>query len=251
MIDLIDECGQDLSDCGYQSSDLGEFGMTSLKLFVDNKMKASKLGFDMGHYFIINAPKLSLLMPEHYDILKSEVLYRLKFLFKENKIKKKDKILFVGIGNPEILADCFGIFTVQKISISAYKKNNRVFKIFPNTFSNTGFNAYDIIHIIVETFDISAVVLIDSLATENIGRLGCSVQFNDSGLTPGSAINNFGKTINRSTLNVPCVAIGVPMMISSKSLGSKKDVVLAEKDVKEKVEFLSRVVADCFDEIML
>lgn len=92
--------------------------------------------------------------------------------------------------------------------------------------------------------------LFDSLATDSISRLGCSIQFNDAGLTPGSAMNNFGMPINKAALNVPCFSIGVPMMISAESLNCQKDIILTEKDVKEKVEFLSDVVAEVIDKVM-
>lgn len=249
MKDLIDESGQDLSSCGYETIELGKYNATCSKLFVDTEKKAEDLGFDKGHYFILNAPNLSLLLDEHKDLLLAEIEYRLKFLMKENKIKKKDKILFVGIGNPQIIADSFGVLCANKISISPFKKNNRLFKLVPNTFSNTGLNAYDIIRVVVEAYDISAVFLFDSLATNKISRLGCSVQFNDAGLTPGSAMNNFGLPINKKSLNIPCFAVGVPMMISAKDLGEKIDIVLTEKDAKDKVEFLSSVIAEIFDKI--
>ena len=105
----------------------------------------------------------------------------------------------------------------------------------PNVFANTGLNAYDVIRLIVEAFDISAVFLFDSLATNCLSRLGTSLQFNDAGLTPGSAMNNFGVAINKQSLHVPCISVGVPMMISSKSFGEKLDVVLTEKDAMEQV----------------
>lgn len=250
MNDLVDESGCDLSVYGYETVKLDRYEITCSKLFIDSDGKAEELGFEKGHYFIINAPLLSSLMNEHYDILFSEIKYRIQFLFKENKIKKRDKILFVGIGNPEIVADCFGVWSVNKVSIEPFKKKNRIFKIIPNTFANTGLNAYDVIRLIVEAFDISAVFLFDSLATDNISRLGCSIQFNDAGLTPGSAMNNFGMAINKSTIGVPCFSVGVPMMISSKDLKAKPNVILTEKDVKEKVEFLSSLIAEVIDDLM-
>lgn len=243
MIDLIDECGKDLLSCGYVCDFVGKFGVTSCKLCVDSKKKAKEYGFGVGKYFIVNAPNLSLLMNEHKNILKSEIAKHLEYLFREQKLKKKDKILFVGIGNPKIVADSFGCLTVEKIPIESFRKTNRIFKIVPNTFSNTGIGAYDMIRLVVEFFGISAVVLFDSLMTNNIDRLGCSIQMNDAGLTPGSALNNFGKSINKETLNVPCISIGIPMMISSKSMGQKKEVIFTEKDVEEKMEYLSEIVA--------
>ncbi len=248
MSDLIDESGEDLSAFGYETVNLGKFGVTASKLFVNQNRRIKD--FEKGHYFIINAPNLSLLMEEHREILQTELTYRLKFLFKEQKITKSGRILFVGIGNPAVMADSFGVRTVEKITIMPFKKKNRVFKIMPNVFANTGLNACDIIRLVVEAFDISAVFLFDSLATKTLSRLGTSIQFNDAGLTPGSAMNNFGMPINKSTLNVPCFALGVPMMISSASLGEKKEIVLAEKDVEEKIEFLSGLVAEVIDTLI-
>ncbi len=249
MSDLIDECGQDLTACGYEAEELGKFGATCHKLFVQ-PAHAKALGFERGHYFILNAPLLPLMMQEHEKLLKDALLCRLSFLLKQNKIKKNGRILFVGIGNPQVPADSFGVRVVEKIGISPFRKNNRRFKLMPNVFVNTGLNAYDIIRLVVEAFDISAVLLFDSLATAKLSRLGCSIQFNDAGLTPGSAMHNFGVPINRQSLNVPCIALGVPMMISSKDLGEKREIVLTDKGVEEQLEFLSNLIAQVLDEVL-
>ncbi len=250
MIDLIDESGEDLTAFGYETVKLPKFGITSSKLCVDSSVRARKLGFDKGNYFILNAPLLSNMMQEHYGILVDEMRQRLSFLLKENKVKKSDKILLVGIGNPAIVADSFGVKTAEKIEIKPYKKNNRTFKLLPNVFANTGLNAYDIIRLVVEAFDVGAVFLFDSLATSSLTRLGTSLQFNDAGLTPGSAMNNFGVAINRASLHVPCICVGVPMMISSKVFGENLEVVLTEKDAKEKIEFLSSLVAEVVSSLL-
>ena len=89
MSDLIDECGQDLSACGYEKVELGKFDATCNKLFVESNARAKELGFDRGHYFILNAPLFPLLMSEHEQLLKDEISARLGFLLKQNKIKKR------------------------------------------------------------------------------------------------------------------------------------------------------------------
>ncbi len=252
MIDLVDECGKDLASCGYETVDIGKYDITCSKLFIDSDGKAKKYGFDKGHYYILNAPLFLGLPDEHYKILKNEIKSRLKILFKENKVKLSERLLFVGIGNPSIICDSFGTEVINKIDIMPFSEDNRLFKIAPNTFSNTGINAYEIIRLLVEAFDISAVVLFDALATSNIQRLGTSVQFNDAGLTPGSALNKFGMAINKETLSVPCISIGVPFMISAGDISKNysKELILSEKDVGEKVDYLSSLVADCVNELL-
>ena len=252
MHDLLDECGKDLKNFGYITEELGRFKVTCSKLFVDTEEKAKKLGFDKGHYFILNAPLLLGLKEEHYKFLKTEIKSRVKFLLKENMIKVKENILFVGIGNPQITADSFGDAVIQKLDITPFGRDNHVYKISPNTFSNTGINAYEITRLLVEGFDISAVVLFDALATTNLNRLGTSIQFNDAGLTPGSALNKFGMPINSETLGVPCLSVGVSLMISAGDISknASKELILVEKDVAEKVEYLSQLIADVFNEIL-
>lgn len=252
MHDLLDECGKDLKNFGYITENLGRFKATCSKLFIDSEEKAKKLGFETGHYFILNAPLLLGLKEEHYKFLKVEIKSRIKFLLKENKIKVKENILFVGIGNPQITADSFGDAVIQKLNISPFEHDNHIYKISPNTFSNTGINAYEIIRLLVEGFDISAVVLFDALATTNLLRLGTSIQFNDAGLTPGSALNKFGIAINKETLGVPCLSVGVPFMISAGDISNNasKELILAEKDVAEKVDYLSQLIAEVFNEIL-
>ena len=97
MHDLLDECGKDLKNFGYITEELGRYKVTCSKLFIHTEEKAKKLGFDKGHYFILNAPLLLGLKEEHYKFLKTEIKSRVKFLLKENKIKVKENILFVNI----------------------------------------------------------------------------------------------------------------------------------------------------------
>lgn len=250
MIDLIDECGEDLTANGYKCIKLDRYSMISCELSVKSVGKAKKYGFHKGDYFVLNAPHLSLLMVEHKPHLKRWLYEKMKRVFAHANIKKSSKILIVGIGNPAIAADSFGVRVVQKIKIEPFKRRNRLFKIIPNTFSNTGINALDIIKHVVNFLNISAVVLFDSLATQSLARLGCSIQVNNAGLTPGSATNNFGKPISKATLGVPCIAVGVPMMILARALGQKSDVIFAEKDIEEKVEFLSKLTAEVLDEFL-
>ena len=252
MLDLLDECGKDLKNCGYITESLGKFKATTSKLFIDSAEKAKRLNFEKGHYFIINAPLLLGLKEEHFSFLKAEIKTRIKFLLKENRVKLKEKILFVGIGNREITADSFGDEVIKKLNISPFQRSNNIYKISPNTFSNTGINAYELIRLLVEGFDISAVVLFDALLTTSTVRLGTSIQINDAGLTPGSALNKFGMPINAEALGVPCLSVGVPFLISAGDLSKKesKDLILTEKDVGEKVDFLSTLVADVFNELI-
>ena len=144
MIDLIDECGSDLTMCGYETTKLSKFDITSSKLFVSTKKQAKALGFDMGHYFIINAPKLDFFMNEHKKFLENEILLRLSFLFEQNKITRRSRVLVVGIGNPKIIADSFEGEIALDSFASTIEQDRAISKTIPEVQSfyeyNQGFD---------------------------------------------------------------------------------------------------------------
>ncbi len=54
------------------------------------------------------------------------------------------------------------------------------------------------------------VIAVDALASRRVGRLCCTVQFSDTGIIPGSGVGNHRSALNRETLGVPVLAVGVP-----------------------------------------
>ena len=97
MKDLIDESSEDLTVYGYETTNLKKFGITCSKLFIETNAKAKKLGFDKGHYFILNTPLLSEFLEGHRVLLLKEIFARIDFLFKENKIKKVAKFCLLEL----------------------------------------------------------------------------------------------------------------------------------------------------------
>ena len=46
-----------------------------------------------------------------------------------------------------------------------------------------------------------------------IARLGCTLQFSNSGITPGAGVHNARKELCAATLGVPVVSIGIPTVV--------------------------------------
>ena len=57
------------------------------------------------------------------------------------------------------------------------------------------------------------IIAVDALASRRMGRLCNTIQFSDTGIIPGSGVGNHRAALNRETLGVPVVAIGVPMVV--------------------------------------
>ena len=105
MIDLIDECASDLKKLGYKTVQPGKYSLTIGKLEVDSLAKSKELGFDKGSYFIFNCPLMHYYGMDCFEYLAYEISKYLKKLLRKHNLNKKSRVLIVGLGNPEILAD--------------------------------------------------------------------------------------------------------------------------------------------------
>lgn len=63
-----------------------------------------------------------------------------------------------------------------------------------------------------------AVIAIDALAAGRLSRLVRTVQLADTGIVPGSGVNNARAALDRQTLGVPVLSIGVPTVADGGSL---------------------------------
>ncbi|MEG1431247.1 MAG: GPR endopeptidase, partial [Oscillospiraceae bacterium] len=59
---------------------------------------------------------------------------------------------------------------------------------------------------------------VDALASRSVSRLCNTLQIADTGITPGSGVGNHRGTLNRETLGVPVIAIGVPTVVDGGTL---------------------------------
>ena len=64
------------------------------------------------------------------------------------------------------------------------------------------------------------VIIVDALASRSLSRLCSTVQIADTGIVPGSGVGNSRAAINRETLGVPVVAVGLPTVVDAATLAS-------------------------------
>lgn len=78
----------------------------------------------------------------------------------------------------------------------------------------TGIQSAELVAGVVEKIKPSCVILIDSLATGVVSRLGKSFQISSCGISPGSGVGQDKERIDKSLLSVPTFSIGVPLLLS-------------------------------------
>lgn len=250
MFDLIDECGKDLKRVGYRVSSLYNGLLSHAKLSINNDEQSKQFALDKGEYHIFTLQSLYDDEFENGRILQKEIEKVLKTLMKKVGYKKDEKILIVGLGNSDIECDRLGKEVFDRINISPLDKQSRVFKFCPNIFFLTGINAIDLTKMLVERFKISLVLLVDSLTTNNLSRLGTSFQVTTSGITPGSGVHRFGKKISREQISAKTISIGVPFMINSSSWEKNSDILLCQKDISANVALAGEIIAGAINEVI-
>ncbi|MEG1535891.1 MAG: GPR endopeptidase [Clostridia bacterium] len=129
------------------------------------------------------------------------------------------KALVVGLGNRNYTADALG-YEVAK-AISKVSTRYQICSLIPQLAGLTGISSYDIIRGVIYTQKPSLVIIIDSLSTNKIDRLGKSFQLTTAGISAGSGVDNAQPILDKSSLGAPVIAIGCPLVISVGSIYDK------------------------------
>lgn len=136
-------------------------------------------------------------------------------------------VLAAGLGNEHIGSDSLGVRALKYIPATAHLCRHpefsdlgmrSVFVLETGVTGKTGIESSVRIACIARYVGVSAVIAIDSLACADIERLCTTIQITDTGISPGSGVGNDRRALNRDTVGVPVIAIGVPTVIDLDAL---------------------------------
>ena len=130
------------------------------------------------------------------------------------------RALVAGLGNVHITPDAVGTLCAEKVFATRHIKQfahhlytdalGEVTVIIPGVLGQTGIEAGDLVKAVCRRVDADVVIAVDALACRDIQSLGSVIQLTDTGISPGSGVDNARKELSKATLGVPCVAVGVP-----------------------------------------
>lgn len=142
-----------------------------------------------------------------------------------------ERVLAAGLGNRDITPDAVGPLCADRIFATRHIKKyaseidssdlTEMSVIQPGVMGKTGIEASEQVKATVDSIKPAAVIAVDALACSEIDNLGCTIQMCDTGISPGSGVQNSRKELSESTLGVPCIAIGVPMVIDLSTAAEK------------------------------
>ncbi|EZH67838.1 peptidase [Bacillaceae bacterium JMAK1] len=203
--------------------------ITITNVTIDEKA-AEMTGKQAGRYLTLEALGIRQKDPKlQGDFIKVFSRELMKFL-DEAGIKKTSTCLIVGLGNRDVTPDALGPRTVDQLLITRHLLElghkeasdgyRSVAAIAPGVMGVTGIETSEIIYGTVEKVKPDFVIAIDALAARSIERVNATVQISDTGIHPGSGVQNARKKINEETIHVPVIAIGIPTVVDAVSITS-------------------------------
>ena len=191
-----------------------------IKTKVANEHGAKALKRPIGEYVALE--HFQLIMPENADVVRPILVSEL-----EKMIANKKSVLVVGLGNKNISPDAIGPMVADKIIATRHFKGalaqrlglfdlSSVSVIAPGVLGQTGIEVFEIIRAISKEIKPDLILAVDALAARSVERLGTTIQITNTGITPGSGVQNKRAEISQKTLDIPVVAIGIPTVVDMK-----------------------------------
>lgn len=184
------------------------------------------LGKQQGTYVTIDCPGLRQRNLELQEAVGRQVSQELQGMLPP--LDDSTSVLIVGLGNARATPDALGPRVVERCLATRHLKDyvpadlrgglRPVAALAPGVLGNTGIETGEIVQGVVEHIRPSAVIAIDALAARNIERIATTVQLADTGIHPGSGLGSRRIGLNRATLGVPVLALGVPTVVHASTI---------------------------------
>ena len=178
--------------------------------------------------------------------------------------------LVVGLGNRAMTPDAVGPLSLDSVLVTRH-----LVSAMPRHFAGfrpvaafrtgvlglTGVESAETVRGLAAEVKPALIIAVDALAARRVNRMCTTVQLTDTGIVPGSGVGNHRAALNRETLGVPVLSIGVPTVVDAATLAAdlleeagipeldetrlrhgKAPLMVTTRDIDQQVRELSRVV---------
>ncbi|EOS65367.1 GPR endopeptidase [Oscillibacter sp. 1-3] len=223
------------------------------------------LGKPQGSYLTIDLTTFWQRKADFFERAVRAVGSQLKELLPE-----EGPVLVIGLGNEAMTPDAVGPLAADNILITrhliaAMPKHFAGFRpvaVFrTGVLGTTGVESAEAVRGLVAEVQPALVIAVDALASRRVGRVCATVQLSDTGIIPGSGVGNHRAALNRETLGVPVLAVGIPTVVDAATLaadlleesgvenidpeslrGGGQSLMVTTQDIDRQVRDLSKVV---------
>lgn len=223
-----------------------------------NENGARQIGKPIGTYVTIESPPLKINDP----YVKEEIIQIMSNSLKQlvgDRLPQGGTVLLVGLGNWRATADSLGPKFIEYSPITRHYHQyapqalvegmRPTCGIAPGVLGITGLETFEVIKGVVEKVKPSIMIVVDSLAAQNVERIGTSIQMSNTGIQPGAGIGNARHALTEQDLGIPVIAIGCPTIVNAAVIadqairkfclntGASYDEIRAMNSIKDIVSF--------------
>ena len=230
-----------------------------------SKDAAREIGKPQGRYLTL---ELDALIRREEDAF-PRACKALSTLLRELLPRPNDgPVLIAGLGNRMITPDAIGPQTADHViatrhlvaqSPAIFADWRPVSALAPGVLGQTGVETGEVICGVLDRVRPAAVIAVDALAAGRLSRLLRTVQLADTGITPGAGVGNARAALNKETLGVPVIAVGVPTVVDGATLAHEissqlgqpacealddlsQPVMITTRDIDREVADISRMI---------
>lgn len=208
----------------------GDTDIKEVRIVVEDEEGAETLGKPIGTYITLESEHLR----EHDEGFHQPMMEVLLKHLKQFMGNKK-RVMVAGLGNREVTPDALGPFVIDNLYVTRHllkegiiSESMELSAIAPGVMAQTGMESLTILKALVDEVKPELLIVIDALAARESDRLNKTIQLADTGITPGSGVGNHRNAINKESLGIPVLAIGVPTVIAVPTIvNDAMDVMVA------------------------
>lgn len=203
----------------------------------------------------------------------------------DNLIEKDKSVMVVGLGNLYVTPDALGSKVVNSIEVTRHilefakemidSNTREVSAICPGVMGNTGIQTSEIISAISNIVKPQYIIVIDSLMSKSIKRVGASIQLSNTGITPGSGITGVNNSIDTNSTGATVISMGVPMVVDMATIANDalnkientndergdryykianvldtENYIVTPKDIDELIQIMSDIISESINKVM-
>lgn len=241
---------------GVEMEELTRAGWKVTRVSISSEAGAQALGKPRGTYLTLDLTDYSTAGTDAFPRAVEAVGDCLRELLP----KRTGCALVVGLGNRAVTPDAVGPRSADRVLVTRHlhqQAPGQFDHFFPvaalaaGVLGTTGIESGTLVSAVCREIKPSFILAVDALAARSVKRLCTTIQIADTGIVPGSGVGNARKALNRETLGIPVIALGIPTVVDGATLAHEvgatapkelDGVLVTPKDIDALVAELSRVV---------
>jgi len=232
--DLAAECGAGSEGEGVRVSRVEAAGCEILRVQIKSEEAAARIRKPQGRYVTLECGNIRTLDEVESEQVSRALAVEIREMAERmcgRRVGQGFSVLVAGLGNAEITPDAVGPETVRRLSVTRHLRrfDSALFStlglceiaaLTPGVLGQTGLETVELVRGAAKAASPDLVIAVDALAARSTERLAATVQLSDTGIHPGSGIGNTRRALNRETVGVPVMALGVPTVVDSSTLAA-------------------------------